>query len=74
MIDIFVRTCPSTSVRIAAALIAKEANVESLLIGHFSARYKEIIDFENEAKTVFKNTTAINDGDIFEIKLNKSRV
>ena len=31
------------------------------------ARYNEIINFEKEAKTIFENTIAVNDGDIFEI-------
>ena len=36
-----------------AAKIAKLANINQLLIGHFSARYKEIQEFENEAKMIF---------------------
>ena len=47
--------------------MAKEANTKRLIIGHFSARYNEIINFEKEAKTIFENTIAVNDGDIFEI-------
>lgn len=50
-----------------AATMAKEANTKRLIIGHFSARYNEIINFEKEAKTIFENTIAVNDGDIFEI-------
>ena len=50
-----------------AATIAKEADIDRLIIGHFSARYNEIINFEKEAKTIFENTIAVNDGDIFEI-------
>jgi len=53
-----------------AAMIAKEAKVKRLLIGHFSARYKEIDLFELEAKAVFLNTTAVSDGDEYEIILN----
>lgn len=55
-----------------AAMIAKEAKVERLLIGHFSARYKETDLFELEAKEVFSNTKAVSDGDEYEIFLNDS--
>lgn len=50
-----------------AAKIAKLANINQLLIGHFSARYKEIQEFENEAKMIFPNTVAVSDGDTFNI-------
>ena len=50
-----------------AAIIAKKANVKKLIIGHFSARYKNIDVLENEAKTIFKNTKAVNDGNVFTI-------
>ena len=39
-----------------AALIANEANVEKLLLGHFSARYKNRDVFLEEAKPYFFNT------------------
>ena len=39
-----------------AAKVASEAGVEHLLIGHFSARYKDFDQFENEAQEVFKFT------------------
>lgn len=48
-----------------AANIAKTANVGKLLIGHFSARYKSTDLLVEEAKTVFENTVAVNDGDDF---------
>ena len=50
-----------------AARIAKEANVKQLLIGHFSARYKEVDVLINEAKTVFPNTVGAEDN--FSIEL-----
>ena len=53
-----------------AALIAKEAIVSKLLIGHFSARYKEIDLFELEAKEIFTSTKAVVDGDEFELNFN----
>ena len=39
-----------------AARVASEAGVEHLLIGHYSARYKDFDQFENEAQEVFKST------------------
>lgn len=50
-----------------AAQIAKLANVEKLLIGHYSARYKDIIPLWNEAKEVFPNTLAAFEGSTIKI-------
>lgn len=44
-----------------AAEIAKEANVDTLILTHFSARYKNMQDFEKEAKPVFSNTIIAED-------------
>lgn len=38
-----------------AAMIAKKANVNRLIIGHFSSKYDELDEFEKEAKEVFEN-------------------
>jgi ribonuclease Z len=54
-----------------AAELAKLAGVKKLLIGHFSSRYREPSLLENEAKEVFKNTTGVNDGDIYSIPLER---
>jgi ribonuclease Z len=54
-----------------AAELAKIAGVKKLLIGHFSSRYKDPVQFENEAKEVFKNSTAVSDGDIYSIPLER---
>ena len=56
-----------------AAKIAKLANVEKLLIGHFSARYNQIEEFQEEARKIFNNTIAIKDGDVFNITLNETK-
>lgn len=45
-----------------AALIAKEANVMQLVLGHYSARYIDLNVLLDEAKTVFENTILANDG------------
>jgi ribonuclease Z len=50
-----------------AAELARSAGAGKLLIGHFSSRYKHISDFESEAKQVFPDTVAVNDGDVFEV-------
>lgn len=51
-----------------AATVAQLANAKKLLIGHFSSRYKNVQDIENEARSIFPNTFAVNDGDKFEIE------
>ncbi|PKH52501.1 ribonuclease Z [Tenacibaculum sp. Bg11-29] len=38
-----------------AAEIANNANVNKLIIGHYSSRYSNIQDFKKEAQTIFKN-------------------
>lgn len=45
-----------------AATIALKAGVGQLLIGHFSARYKDITPLLDEAKSIFPNTVAAEDG------------
>ncbi len=55
-----------------AALVAKEANAKQLLIGHFSSRYNDTKELEDEAKQIFENTTAVNDGDVFSVKQLKA--
>jgi ribonuclease Z len=46
-----------------AATIAKTGNVDRLIIGHFSARYRDINGFLDEAKEVFPNTFLAKEGD-----------
>lgn len=45
-----------------AALMAKSAHADKLLIGHFSTRYKEVEILLKEAQQVFPNTLAAFDG------------
>ena len=49
-----------------AANIAKKANVEYLLLGHYSTRYDKIERFKEEAETVFSNILLADDGREFE--------
>lgn len=44
-----------------AASIAKEAGAKELILTHFSARYRHLQAFEEEARTVFPNTHAADD-------------
>ncbi len=37
-----------------AAIIARDANVGKLILGHYSSRYSDIEDFRKEAETVFE--------------------
>lgn len=48
-----------------AALIAKNARVEQLLIGHFSSRYKDTSCFLDEAKPIFEKTFLAIEGKTF---------
>jgi ribonuclease Z len=50
-----------------AAKIALAANAGKLIIGHFSSRYKDVTPLVNQARTVFPNTEAVEDGTIFYI-------
>lgn len=52
---------------IQAATIAKLANVNQLILGHFSTRYGDISLFKKEAQTVFANSEIADDGKEFEI-------
>ena len=49
-----------------AATIAKKANAKTLVIGHYSTRYKSIELFKEEAKKVFDNVELADDGKVFE--------
>jgi ribonuclease Z len=50
-----------------AAEIAKAVNAKRLLIGHFSARYKDLQPLLDESKTLFPNTELAIEGQTFEI-------
>jgi ribonuclease Z len=49
-----------------AATIAKKANVETLILGHYSTRYDSYDEFETEAKSIFDNVLLSKDGKSFE--------
>ena len=50
-----------------AAQIAQAAEVGKLIIGHYSARYRQITPFLEEAKAIFPNTVGATDGAQFDI-------
>lgn len=50
-----------------AAKVAFEAEVQELVLGHFSVRYKGTEKFLKEAKEVFEKTKIANDGDLIKI-------
>ena len=51
------------STALQAATIADKSEVKLLMIGHFSARYKDLEPLLEEAQTVFKNTVLAVEGE-----------
>ena len=49
-----------------AAAIAREAEVGTLILGHFSTRYKDIEPFKEEAREIFESVELADDGKVFE--------
>ncbi len=64
--DLAKKTLHSTAKE--AAEMAKLTNAKKLIIGHFSARYKDVSKFEKEAKAIFKNTKAAVDGKTYKVE------
>ncbi|MBV7270384.1 ribonuclease Z [Winogradskyella luteola] len=62
--DLCERTKHSTARQ--AAIIAKKANVDALILGHFSTRYNGYEEFRSEAKEEFDNVLLAEDGKTFE--------
>ena len=54
-----------------AARCALEAGAGRLLIGHYSSRIKGTEAFLAEAQAIFPDTVAVNDGDLFDLPLQK---
>lgn len=48
-----------------AALIAREAGVQQLILGHYSSRYKDLQGFQAEAAAVFPAVELAEDGRVF---------
>ena len=54
-----------------AATVALRAQVGKLLIGHFSARYKDNSPILEEAVKIFSETRAIAEGDVIDVEKKK---
>lgn len=63
--DLAVKTKHSTARE--AAQIAKEAKVGTLVLGHYSTRYKSISLFKEEAQRIFDKVELADDGKCFEL-------
>lgn len=50
-----------------AAEIARKAQVKKLIIGHFSARYRELSPLLEEARAVFPPTELAREGSVFDV-------
>ncbi|MDX2361794.1 MAG: ribonuclease Z [Crocinitomicaceae bacterium] len=57
----------SHSTAVQAATIAMKAEVGTLLMGHFSARYDTGKEHIAEASTVFENCIAVEDGETYQV-------
>lgn len=55
------------STAMEAAACARDAGVRRLLLGHYSSRVRDVRLYEAEARTVFADTYAAREGDVFEI-------
>jgi len=64
-LDKAVETKHSTATQ--AAEMAQRANARKLIIGHFSARYKDLSMLLDEAKTYFPNTELAVEGATFTL-------
>jgi ribonuclease Z len=60
------RTRHSTALQ--AATIAKKAQVERLIMGHFSVRYGNLSIFEQEAKTIFENSVIAEENTTYKVE------
>jgi ribonuclease Z len=55
-----------------AATIATKAEANTLLLGHFSARYKDLSILENEARLIFPETYIADEGKTFSVSIQKN--
>ncbi|HBN01389.1 MAG TPA: ribonuclease Z [Rikenellaceae bacterium] len=59
------------STTLQAAKCALDAGVKKLVIGHYSSRSYDIALYESECRSIFPETYAAHDGDVFDIPLVK---
>ncbi len=55
------------STALEAGTLAQKAGVKKLILGHYSARYKDMKAFKTEARTVFPNAFLAEEGEVFSI-------
>lgn len=55
------------STTLQAARCAADAGVKKLVIAHYSSRCRDASKYQDECRTIFPETYAANDGDVFEI-------
>ena len=55
------------STALQAAEIASRAGVKQLVLGHYSARYKDLTEFTKEAATLFQNVTLSDEGQVIVV-------
>lgn len=60
------------STTLQAARCAVEAGAKKLVIGHYSSRVKDISVYEAECRSLFPETYAASDLDVFDIPLSKN--
>lgn len=51
-----------------AGLIAKQANANELILGHYSSRYNDLELFKKEAETVFDHVSLAKEGRVFTVQ------
>ena len=51
-----------------AAMVARDAKVGKLLLGHYSARYDDESVLLQEAKNIFPNSFLTDEGLVFDVK------
>lgn len=51
-----------------AAIIARDAGVGQLLLGHFSSRYRDLKPFKEEAKAIFANVELARDNQVYSVE------
>jgi len=51
-----------------AGMAARRADVKKLIIGHFSARYKDLTPLKDEAREEFPNTSLALEGRVFDLR------
>lgn len=55
------------STTVQAATLARDAGVGKLLVGHYSSRVRDASLYEAQCRTVFPESYAVSDGEVYEI-------